>query len=171
MLLIFFICLTTSAWAQSKIVNRFQEKHKSGQALFFYPSTLRMINIEKNPDYYQLVSNIDKLQFLSFDKEENKIASETVKQLQQDIEKEGYEELFSMDDKNSSIHIYASDDSNEPEGIVGVIDNTQMLTLIHMEGFVDMTSLLKLMQSNFNFGKITQLMNTIANQENQKNND
>lgn len=164
---LFFICLTTSAFAQSKTISRFHEKHKSGQSLFFYPSTLRMINIEKNPDFYQLVSHVDKLQFLTFDKTENAISLETVQQLRQDISKENYQEMLSMDDQTKSIRVYSLGEGNQPEGIVGIIDNAESLILLDMEGFIHMASLLKLMQSDFNFGTITKLVNTTANQEDQ----
>lgn len=167
LLFIFFICLTTSVFAQSKAISRFQEKHESGQSLFFYPSTLRMINVEKNPDYYQLVSHVDKLQFLTFDKTANVISLEAVKQLRQDIRKENYQEMLSMDDQTKSIRIYALGEGNQPQGIVGIIDNAQSLILLDMEGFINMASLLKLMQSDFNFGMITKLVNTTAKQENQ----
>lgn len=125
-----------------------------------------MINMEKNPDYYQLVSHVDKLQLLTFDKKENNISSSAVKQLWHDIQNENYQELLSMDDQTRHVRIYALGD-DEPEGIVGVIDYGQALTLVEMEGFIHMPSLLKLMQSDFNFGKIAQLMNSAVDQENQ----
>ncbi len=164
-LIFFCLLLTSQAIAQSPTVDRFREQHKTQQNLYFYPSTLRMINVDKNPDYYALVRHLDALQVLSFSKAENTLDKKNIQQFQQNIRRENYQELLSLDEKQRTIRLYALGNGNVPEGIIGFIDSPQSLTLIEMEGFVDMPALLRLMQSDFNFGKFTQLINTTAEQK------
>ena len=156
-------CFITTSWGQSQSVKDFRDHHKTEQTLFFYPSTLRMINLDKDPDFYQLVQHVNKLQFLTFDKKENPVEAEAIQKLRKDIQKENYEELLTMDNKGNNIHIYGLGDANED--MVGVIDNSQTLTLLDLDGYVDMTSLIKLMQGNFSFGRITNLMETVGKEQ------
>ncbi len=159
------LIFASAAWAQSKSIAQFQKDHTTAQALYFYPSTLRMINLEKNPDYYQLVKHVEKLQFLAFDKKEQSLNASRIQQLLQALQQENYTTLFSLHNKDNHIQIYALGETPVPEEMVAVVNNPESLYLVTMEGFVDMSSLLKLMKSDFDFGKVADIMKTTADKE------
>lgn len=146
-------CLETHA--QSRTVTQFLEEHEPSTSLYFYPSTLRMINLENNPDYQRLVRNIEKLSFLTFDKKSNHLGSKDFQKLKEELAAEKFEELFTMDDKGNHIYVYALGD--EPEAYISVVENESSLMLFDMQGAPHLPSLMKLIQSDFNFGKVAKL--------------
>lgn len=154
--LIFLFNLTTLS-AQSTTVADFREQHATSQDFYLYPSTLRMVNLEKKPDAYRLVSDVEKLQILLF--ERSSVDGPAVRQLRQGIQDEDYEELISFREKDSQITVYARGDSPQLEGVVGVVDNRQTLALIDLAGFIDLPALMNLLQSDYDFSAVSSLVN------------
>lgn len=155
-----------AANAQSKTITQFLEKHEPSASLYFYPSTLRMINLEKNPDYQRLVRNIEKLSFLTFEKKSADVGKSDFQALKEQLASEKFEELFSMNDQDNHIYVYAKGD--DPEAYISVVDNQNSLMLFDMQGAPHLPSLMKLIQSDFNFGTIAEmssLINTGAKKE------
>lgn len=158
----------TALSAQSTTVADFREQHSTSQDYFLYPSTLRMVNLDKNPDLYQLVHDVEKLQILLFDRPT--VDRSAVQNLRQGIRKEAYEELISFRQKDSQITVYARGDSPQLEGVVGMVDNQQTLALIDLTGFVDLPALVNLMQSGYDFSAITKLVNVSMEAQAQEDN-
>ncbi len=157
-LLTFVLLLNlTSLRAQSSTVADFRAQHATRQDFFLYPSTLRMVNLDKNPDLYQLVHDVEKLQILLFDRPS--VDRSAVQQLRQGIRGENYDELISFRQKGSQVTVYAQGDSPTLDGVVGVVDNQQTLALIDLEGFVDLPALMRLMQGGYDFSPMTNLVN------------
>lgn len=157
--------LSLSAFAQSKTVGQFMKKHEPSASFYLYPSTLRMINRDNNPDYQQLVRHIEKVSFLTFEKGSQPISKTKVRELQQALAGEQYEELMSFRDAGNQVYIYAKGD--EPEAYVSLVDNEEALMLFDMLGAPDLPSLMKLVQSDFNFGMIAE-MASMAGKKNEK---
>lgn len=149
--------------AQSRTVTRFQEDHTPSQKLFFYPSTLRMVNMEKNPDFYALVRDVDKLRVLLYDKSSNGFSKQTLRTLSKDIAAEEYQELMTFQSNRQTAYLYSLGNDNTPEGVVGLIEMDDTIILMDLEGFVNLPALLKLFQSDFNFEDMTGIIN-IASQ-------
>ena len=143
--------------AQSKTVATFRENHATSQDFYLYPSTLRMVNLDKNPDLYKLVNDVEKLQILLF--ERSSVSRQTLGQLQQGIRQEAYEELISFREKDSQVTVYALGDSPQLDGVVGIVDNQQTLALVDLAGFINLPALMNLMQGGYDFSKVANLVN------------
>ena len=157
-LLTFALTLSlTNLLAQSKTVANFREQHNTSQDFYLYPSTLRMVNLEKNPDAYRLVNDVEKLQILMF--ERGSVDRSDVQQLRQGIREEDYEELISFQEKDSQITVYARGNDRELDGVVGVVDNRQTLALVDLAGFIDLPSLMNLLQGDYDFAAVSSLVN------------
>jgi hypothetical protein len=157
LLTLVFLLNLTALRAQSRTVADFREQHATSQDFFLYPSTLRMINLDKNPDLYQLVHDVEKLQILLFDR--SSVDRSAVQQLRQGIQGEAYEELISFRQQDSQVTIYARGNSPQLDGVVGVVDNSETLALVDLEGFVDLTALMRLLQGGYDFSPMTNLVN------------
>lgn len=153
--------LSFTAFAQSKTVSQFTEKHEPSASFYLYPSTLRMINRENNPDYQQLVRHIKKLSFLTYEKGKLNLSKDKVASLKKDLDGEEYEELMSFRDAGNQVYIYAK--GEDPEAYVSLVDNEEALMLFDMQGAPDLPSLMRLVQSDFNFGMIADMANMVGN--------
>ncbi|MEM9829050.1 MAG: DUF4252 domain-containing protein [Bacteroidota bacterium] len=153
-----FTCSLTSL-AQSRTVDQFLQKHSPSQKLFLYPSTLRMVNLEKNPDFYALVRDVDKLRVLLYDKNENSFSHQTVRSLSQQVQQEDYQELMTFQTDGQQVYLYSLGDDDTPEGVVGLVETEDAIILTDLEGFVNLPALLQLFQGDFNFEDIAGIVN------------
>ena len=152
---------SVTAFAQSKTVSRFIEKQDPSASFYLYPSTLRMINRENNPDYQQMVRHIQKLSFLTYEKGALDLSKDKISSLKKELAGEQYEELMSFRDAGNQVYIYAKDE--DPEAYVSLVDNEEALMLFDMQGAPDLPALMRLVQSDFNFGMIAEMANMIGN--------
>lgn len=157
--------------AQSHTVSRFLADHTPSQKLFFYPSTLRMMNVQKNPDFYALVRDVDKLRVLLYDKNSSGFTSQTLRALSQDVEKEEYQELMIFQTPKQKAYLYSLGEDDAPEGVVGLIETDDSLILTDLEGFVNLPALLKLFQSDFNFEDVAGLVDIASQLREEMNKD
>jgi len=156
---VIWIGSTSLGLAQSRTVDRFVEAHRPSQKFFLYPSTLRMVNLERNPDFYALVREVDKLRVLLYDKNENGFSRQTIRTLSQEVEAEEYEELMTFQTKEQRVHLYSLGEDDTPEGVVGLVETDDTIILTDLEGFVNLPALLNLFQGDFNFEDIAGLVN------------
>ncbi len=161
---VFVLAFTCSfaSLAQSRTVNNFLEEHSPSQELFLYPSTLRMVNLEKNPDFYMMVREVDKLRVLMYDKNENSFSTQTIRTLSQDIEKEDYQELMTFQTGDQQVYLYSLGDDDTTEGVVGLVETDDAIILTDLEGFVNLAAMLKLFQGDFNFENIASIVDIAA---------
>jgi sulfur relay (sulfurtransferase) complex TusBCD TusD component (DsrE family) len=59
-LLISFIAVSSAASAQSKTTEALEKKHSDALKLFFYQNTLRMLNQKNDPNFDELIKDIEK---------------------------------------------------------------------------------------------------------------
>ena len=156
-----FTCSLASL-AQSRTVDKFVEEYRPSQKFFLYPSTLRMVNIEKNPDFYAVVREIDKLRVLMYDKNESGFSAQTIRTLSKGVEAEEYEELMTFQNKGQRVHLYSLGEDDAPEGVVGLVETEDTIILTDLEGFVNLPALLQLFQGDFNFENIAGIVNIAA---------
>ncbi|MEQ9423410.1 MAG: DUF4252 domain-containing protein [Cyclobacteriaceae bacterium] len=92
---------------QSDLFNSIKKDNILDAELYFYASTLRMINIKRNPGFDELVNGIDKLKFF-------KVADLDRKEIRELANKfyteEGYEEMVVIDGKEEVVHVMARED-------------------------------------------------------------
>lgn len=85
----------TTTTAQIAAIKKLQEAEKVGLNLHFYPSTLRMINIQQDTAYNNLIKEIKKLSFYQLDMDSVNIAA--LYDLVEAVEKsDGYELYMDM---------------------------------------------------------------------------
>ena len=156
-----FVCSLISL-AQSRTVDRFLEEHQPSLKLFLYPSTLRMINVEKHPDFYALVHDIDKLRVLMYNKDKTGFSQQTIRTLSREVEQEDYQELMTFQGDGRNVHLYSLGNDDTPEGVVGLVEMDDTIILTDLEGFIDLPALLKLFQGDFNFEDIAGVVNLAA---------
>ncbi len=94
---LFFLLLSSYfAYGQSKTIAQLKEEEKTHRGFYFYPSTLRMINLQDDQDFNDLVKDIRKIIFFRMKKDaffESDFYN-TIKQLQRE---ENYKEYIILE--------------------------------------------------------------------------
>jgi hypothetical protein len=153
-LLILLLGLFRPASGQEQPLKDYADKHKD-RKLCFYPSTLRMINIGKNPDFNELVSGIEKLLVYTLDSAAK--ADQSYTEIIPTYKDLGFEEYASAYGGETNFFLYGKEAEKDNQ-FVGVFRNGEELMAFYMHGNIGWQSIPKLMMS-FREDEIINILN------------
>lgn len=145
LLFVFTFLLAVSARAQSKAIKRIVEKDLHETNLFFYPSTLRMLNVGKDPGWNKLVSEVRHLRLLMYDKDSMLQAEKPA--LLIELGREGYEEAMTYRDAGVSAQVLAYYEGDKMHGLAAIVIQESQSLLIELDGSVDPMRLYEIVQN------------------------
>ncbi|MDO9254126.1 MAG: DUF4252 domain-containing protein [Bacteroidales bacterium] len=145
--LILVFCLLAgmfpSLQAQETPFKAYADAHKD-KKFCFYPSTLRMINIAKNPDYNELVNGIEKLLVYTLDSAAK--ASQSYNNIITSYKKIGFEEYVTMAGGKTNFILYGKENKDENQ-FVGVMKSEGAMYAFYLRGRIGWQKIPALMQS------------------------
>ncbi len=139
-----FLFLGGTALSQSKTLLKLKEDEKIVHPFYFYPSTLRMINLGGDKTYNDLVKDVRKLIFFKL-KSDSFGAEDFDLTLEKLMTEELYEEYIVVEGGDQEIHM------------VGKTNSTVML------GYYDDAYYMAELQGNIDVMRVPELYNKIAN--------
>jgi len=146
LLVIFILVQPLITAAQSKSVTRFRSDFKESSNMFFYSSTLKMLNSENNPDLSEILENIEEIRVLNYKKADQKFSKEDISDLKGSLEKETYNNIMMINEKGNSINVYNRERKGRTTGMVAIVENMESLVLIDLIGNIDVKKFLQLKQ-------------------------
>ena len=142
-ILIFFLLFLSASCQQKDPLNDFLEDRNTGLILHFYPSTLRMINIDQNEEYNKMIREVEKARFIRLDS--GQFTKEEISELITSLQSEGYEEVMSFRDKKQDISVLAME-KKIPEFVMLSRAPDQVM-ILEMKGMVNVAKIPKLTQT------------------------
>ncbi len=133
----FLVMIQIVASAQSKSIERFRKLHKEDQNVFFYSSTIKMLNTENDPGISDLIKDIDKVMVLLYEKQKHKISTQEITELQNDLKEENYVPLLIINENDNTIFLYKRDKKGKTTGFTAIVDNKENLVIIDVKGSID----------------------------------
>lgn len=159
------------ALAQSPTLENWLQKRSGFNTLCFYPTTLRMINLNKDPAFYNLVKDIKKLKIVFFSKDKYQTTQEDLRFIKTGIRSEDFKDMIQLKQKGSNISVFVKERNSQPVSFVGLVDSGDQFILIEMLGKIPPSAISDIIAGNMKstaFGKLTELA-TFKN-DNKKNN-
>ena len=143
------ILLTASVcFAQSDATQEFSEKFdESSFELFFYKSTLRMLNMSSTQEYYEMVKDIEKAKFINVSKADSINYSNDYSDFINELRNEGYQELMKLRHQGNDMNILEKSDQGKSEGMVIVVNAPDYLIVLDIIGTFDMQNASKLIST------------------------
>lgn len=138
------ILLPFTLSGQSKSVTSFRSDFKENTNMFFYSSTLKMLNTDNNPEFAELLDGIEEIRVLNYTKAQQKFNREDVSGLKAALEKESYNNMLMINDKGNNIQVYGREKKGATVGIVALVENTESLIIIDLIGVLDVKKFLEL---------------------------
>jgi hypothetical protein len=132
-----------SLMAQETPFKAYADAHKD-KKYCFYPSTLRMINIAKNPDYNELVNGIEKLLVYTLDSAAK--AGPSYKGLITSYKKIGFEEYVTMAGGKTIFILFGKEKKDENQ-FVGVMKSEDAMYAFYLRGRIGWQKIPALIQS------------------------
>jgi hypothetical protein len=144
--ILIFLALGMYAFGQSKSITRFRSAYPESSNLFFYSSTLKMLNTEENPDLAGLLKDIEEIRVLTWDKSKPMPGKDNVTALKSALRTEEYNTLMAMNDKGSTIDLFGREKKGKMTGFVAIVNNAESLVVIDLKGGIDVARFMQLKQ-------------------------
>lgn len=120
MLFIAFMFFAHLSMSQNSLITDLKEDKLTKMSLYFYPSTLRMVNLDNNEEFNKLIQDIDKMIFFKMNgKFEIIDLYNLVSSLQTE---EDFEEYMVVDGPTKKFYLLGKEDPTETVG-VALLDN------------------------------------------------
>ena len=146
-LLIFLMLLYTSlSFGQSKSITQFRTKFKENSNMFFYSSTLKMLNADNNPEIADMLKDIEEIRVLNYNKAEQQFSGDEIAGLKASLQDENFHNIMAVNEKGNSINLYSREKRGKTIGFVAVVDNRENLVLIDLVGSIDVKKFMDLKQ-------------------------
>jgi hypothetical protein len=147
---------TQAALAQTKTTELLDEKH-DGTTLYFYKNTLRMLNQKEDPEFDDMIKDIEKIRFVMIDRNEEKFTTSDYKKLQSDyMKKESYEEIMNGRMSGRNMNIYVRESGGKVKGTIIIAADSTNLYVLDILGKIALEkagSLFKMIDENSDVAK------------------
>ncbi len=132
-LLVVIFCLTAGN-AQSKVLQELKDSNSVQLGFYFTPSTLRMLNLQKDPAFDEMIQGVEKLKFYIMEQEKfsEAIYFETANKL---MSQENYEEYIIWDGNGDELQVFGKPDSKE---MVGLAKFQDQMYIFDLKGTIDL---------------------------------
>jgi hypothetical protein len=131
-------------FGQSKSVTRFRADFKENTNMFFYSSTLKMLNAENNPDFAAILDDIEEIRVLNYNKTEQKFKGDDITSLKNDLQEEAYNNIMMISEKGNTLNVYSRLKKGRTTGMVAIVENPESLVLIDLIGSIDIKKFMEL---------------------------
>ncbi len=126
--------------AQSELFKSLGTEYELGAELYFYASTLRMININRNPNFDEMVEDIEKMTFYQI----NEFSIKDIRAISNKFrEEEGFEKLMSVEGKEQTLYVLSKDD----EEFVALLKTEESTIAVDILGMIRIEKIPELINS------------------------
>lgn len=136
------------ASAQSKTTEALAKKHSDALSLFFYNNTLRMLNQSNDPNFDELIKDIEKMKFLMIKKDEKNFNSAGYKSLVGEYKADAFEEIMTSRFEGKNFDIFLKEKDGKTKGMLVLVNDKESLYVLDILGSI-------------NVNKVTDLYSTI----------
>ena len=112
--------------------------------MFFYSSTLKMLNTENNPELAGMLKDIEEIRVLNYNKTIQKFQKEDITRLKSSLEHEDYTNIMMINESGNFINLYSREKRGRTVGFVAIIDGRDNLVLIDLIGSIDVKKFMEL---------------------------
>jgi hypothetical protein len=138
------IGLSLQGMAQSETTDKFHEDHEDAFTLFFYKNTLRMLNVQDNKEFEELIRDIDKMKFLRIEKEKYSFDNSKLKSLADQYRKESFEDLMDMRSQGANLNVFIKEKDKITTGLVILMEDEENFSILDIKGAVPLSRIAEL---------------------------
>lgn len=139
-----FLVLPLLTRAQSETTSRFHQDHEEAFTLFFYHNTLRMMNMTDDPDFHEMIKDIDKMKFLRLDKEKDEVDNQELNDLIARYHQESFDDLMNMRSEGMKFNIFIQEKNKVTTGLVILFEDKESFSILDIKGAVPLSRIAEL---------------------------
>jgi hypothetical protein len=140
--LLFFYSLSLAG--QSKSIDRFRKEFKEDNNVFIYSSTLKMLNTEENPEFSDLIKDIEQIRVLTYSSDKKHFVTDEITRLRDNLRDEQYRDLMILTEQGNKIYLYGKEKREKTVGFVALIESIDKFIIIDVVGSLDFNKFMQL---------------------------
>ncbi|HZY78936.1 MAG TPA: DUF4252 domain-containing protein [Cyclobacteriaceae bacterium] len=149
-------CTMQLVQAQTKTTELLDER-TDGTSLYFYKNTLRMLNQKEDPEFDDMIKDIEKIRFLMIDRTEDTFTDADYKKLKADYtKKELYEEIMNGRLEGRNLNVYVREKNGDVKGTIIMASDSSDVYILDILGKIALdkaASLFKMIDDNSEIAK------------------
>ncbi|MFO7370764.1 MAG: DUF4252 domain-containing protein [Bacteroidales bacterium] len=142
--MLLLMAVTFNVCGQSKSITRFRSDFKETSNLFFYSSTLKMLNTENSQELADIFNDIEEIRVLNYSKTSIGLSKANIAALKKSLADEEYRVIMMINEKGNVVNLYNREKRGKTIGFVAVIENQEGLVLIDLIGSIDVKKFMAL---------------------------
>ncbi|MES2732675.1 MAG: DUF4252 domain-containing protein [Bacteroidota bacterium] len=135
---------------QRQLMKDLQSHYPASSIYFLYPSTLRMFNVNKMPEYYQLFNKVNLIVVVNILKQSPTFRKEEIENLKKKLIQEKYQHLFEFGMSENQVAFFKREKNGIPVEMVGFLGMEAQYLAIYVDGFIADKALIGLLKGGFN---------------------
>lgn len=138
-LFIAFLAVSGVVSAQSKTTEALAKKHSDALSLFFYNNTLRMLNQSNDPNFDELIKDIEKMKFLLIKKDEKTFNTTGYKQLVSEYKSEAFEEIMTSRFEGKNFDVFLREKDGKTKAMLVLVNDKESLYVLDILGSINVS--------------------------------
>ncbi len=135
------VLMPLMASAQSKTTQSFHKDHEDAFVLFFYSNTLKMLNQTDDPEFAEMIKQIEKMKFIRVDKKADDFDSEDYAEMVEDYRDEDFEDLMTMRHEGMNVNAYIQENNGVTTGIVMLMQDDESVSVLDIKGSIPLNKI------------------------------
>lgn len=123
-----------AASAQSRTTEKLEDQFEDSRAFFFYNNTLRMINQADDPEFDEIIRDIEKMKLLIIRKNAEGF---DLKNIARDYKSEDFEEIMTSRHKGRNFDIFLREEGGKTRAMLALVNDEDNLFVLDILGSID----------------------------------
>lgn len=166
---LFITGCTNSSNEFSNVTKQFEDSVKGESALCFYPSTIQMLNTNKDTAFNKVFRDIKKLKVIRFprssDSTRNIIASDWAEK----VRSEEYVDLLRFKQGKQDFMVFLYKHNDEPKKFFGIVSDSTQVLMVDLVGTIPVKYITDMAKGDFDLGGFGSVLNFNKSSQNNKN--
>lgn len=145
-ILLLLIIFPSLSFGQSKVMRNLADEYPDARSLMFYRSSLKMLNLEDDPEFDRMIRDIEKIKVLIVEKSDDESDKSVRSELKADLKDYDFEELMTIKSKDIDVGVYINDDDGDIEGFFFIMDEEDSLIAVDLVGDMPVGDISKLIE-------------------------
>jgi hypothetical protein len=140
-----------SSFEFSTVVRDFEDHTKGISKFYFYPGTIKMLNIKKDTAYANLFRDVKKMKFLSFSgNEKDSLDPQKIRKIITELHNEGFQDMMQMKQDKQQLFLFSLKGKDIPH-LVGINISAKDVYVIEILGNLKLSYLSGFLNGGNNF--------------------
>lgn len=162
LLICFLLMVGPFAKAQTETTTALNKQFDDALTLYFYKNTLRMLNQSENPEFDDLIKEIEKMKFLVIKKNSDNFGPSDYKKLVSGYKGESYEEIMSSRMEGKNFDVFLKENGGVTKGMIILANDSSSLYVLDILGKVELNKVTKLFNEIDNSAEIGKMIKSFS---------